>query len=91
MSDSRAMDGTQPHALTFPAPSPLPAAGPQDNKVVTIDKARHTRLPQTASRSPTERAISVPPRSSPTLASAEAAGILHSPPDISTLIRRLRA
>ncbi|WP_435058486.1 hypothetical protein [Streptomyces sp. bgisy060] len=91
MSDSRAVNGAQPPALSFPAPGPLLAAELQDGTVVAIDTARPARSPRTLSCPPTGRPIPAPPVSSPTLASAEAAGILHSPPDISTLIKRLRA
>ncbi|MEV7681562.1 hypothetical protein AB0O64_23855 [Streptomyces sp. NPDC088341] len=91
MSDSRAVDGAQPSALSFAAPGPLLAAGPQDGKVVALDTARLARSARTLSCPPTERVISALPLPSPTLASAEAAGILQTPPDINTLIRRLRA
>ncbi|MEV2184429.1 MULTISPECIES: hypothetical protein [unclassified Streptomyces] len=76
MSDSRAVDGAQPPAL-----SPFFAAGLQDGEVVAIDRARLAR----------SRALPCPSLRSPTLASAESAGILQSPPDIGALIRRLRA
>ncbi len=56
-----------------------------------VDGARRARSSRAVSSSPSERLISVVPLSSPTLASAEAAGILDSPPDIGALIARLRA